>query len=241
MVLVEGRNPVLEALKAGRVQRIYIAQGSKDSGLQEILTLAREQRIPVVHQEKEILAERAVTEAYQGIIAEAKPIPTYTVDQWLAKFSERQDLVVLVLDELTDPRNFGSLLRTADAAGVDGCIIPERRGVGITPIVEKASAGAAQYVPVIVAPNIVRVLDQLKSAGFWVYGAAAEADTQLYSGIDFSGRVALVIGSEGKGLRKLVREHCDLLVSIPMQGNIQSLNAGVAGALFMYEVLRSRL
>lgn len=241
MQTVEGRNPVLEALKAGRVRRIYVAKGTKESGMQELLQEARNKRIPVVQLDKTDIETKAVTEAHQGVIAEADPIPTYSLDQWLAKIGEKPDAVVLILDELTDPRNLGSLLRTADAAGVDGCIIPERRGVGITPVVEKTSAGAAQYVPVVVVPNIVKAIDQLKEAKFWVYGAAVDETNHLYAGHDFSGRVALVIGAEGKGLRRLVREHCDLLVSIPMRGNIQSLNASVAGALLMYEVLRSRL
>ncbi|NLY55822.1 MAG: 23S rRNA (guanosine(2251)-2'-O)-methyltransferase RlmB [Firmicutes bacterium] len=241
MIQIEGRNPIREALRARRVKRIFVAKEVKESGIKDILDAAARQNLPIIRLTKQELVQRAHTEGHQGIIAEAEPIRTLSLKEWLAKLNGRDDAVVLVLDEITDPRNLGSLLRTADAAGVAGCIIPERRGVGITAVVEKASAGAAQYVPVIEVPNIVGALDQLKQARFWVYGADAEAPIHLYSGLDFSGRVALVIGAEGKGLRRLVKEHCDLLVSIPMRGKIQSLNAGVAGALFMYEVLRSRL
>ncbi|MBO8126830.1 MAG: 23S rRNA (guanosine(2251)-2'-O)-methyltransferase RlmB [Firmicutes bacterium] len=241
MVNIEGRNPVREALRVGRVKRLFVAKEAGKKGISDILEAAKEQRIPVVFLDKQELLRRAQTQVHQGVIAEAEPIQTYELPRWLAEIKEDRDAVVLVLDELTDPRNFGSLLRTADAAGVSGCVIPRRRGAGITPVVEKASAGAAQYIPVIEVPNLVSTLKILKEEGFWLYGADVDAPRHLYSGLDFSGRVALVIGAEGKGLRRLVKEQCDFLVSIPMKGNIQSLNASVAGALFMYEILRSRL
>lgn len=237
-----GVNPVLEALKGGRpVTRILVAdQRKQDRDIQTILRLAREQGTEVRFAGREALNREAPGTVHQGIMAFAAAKKYATLDDLLAVPAERgQTPLILVLDGVEDPRNLGAILRTADAAGVHGVVIPERRAAGLTETVSKAAAGALEHVPVAKVVNIVHTLDTLKKAGLWVTGAEAGGDT-AYWHADFTRPTALVLGGEDRGVRRLVRERCDYLVTLPMQGRISSLNVSVAAGILLYEVLRQR-
>lgn len=239
MDLLYGRNSVLEALRAGRVvRRLLIADGAH--GIDNLLTEARQLRVSVAMFDRRELDRRA-GDHHQGVVAEAEPFRYAHPDDLLASADERgEPPLLLVLDSLQDPQNFGTLLRTAQAVGVHGVVIPEHRAVGVTPAVSNASAGAVEHLRVAQVTNLVRALSQLKSRGVWAYGLSAEANTSYWE-TDLSGPLALVVGSEGSGLGRLVREACDGLVSIPMAGGaIQSLNASVAGSIVLYEAFRQR-
>jgi 23S rRNA (guanosine2251-2'-O)-methyltransferase len=232
-----GRNSVLEALRAGRkVSRVLIADGSH--GLDNLVAEARRRRIPFeIHDRREL--DRRAGDHHQGVIAEADPFTYAHPDDLLASAEEHSETpLLLALDSLQDPQNFGTLLRTAQAVGAHGVLVPEHRAVGVTPAVSNASAGAVEHLRVARVTNLARSLGQLKSRGVWVYGLTVDADT-AYWDVDLSGPLALVVGSEGSGLGRLVREACDVLVRIPMaDGAIQSLNASVAGSLVLYEAFR---
>lgn len=238
---LEGRNPVLEALRAGRpINKLLVAEGSKDGSIREILALARERRLVVQEVERKRLDELAGSRAHQGVLALVAAKSYVEVEDLLAGARVKgEPPFLLVLDALEDPQNFGSILRTAEGAGVHGVIIPRRRSVGLTAAVGKASAGAMEYVPVARVTNVTQTLDFLKKNGIWVAGADL-AGERLYYEADLNGPLALVIGGEGRGLGPLVRSRCDLLVRIPMFGRVSSLNAGVAAALMIYEVVRQR-
>ena len=232
MDLLYGRHPVLEALRARRrrVHRVLIAQGAH--GLDDLLAEARSRKVPVEVVER----RRLEPEHHQGVVAEVDPFP----------YTRLQDLLVqpkpllLVLDSLQDPQNFGTLLRTAQACGVDGVVVPEHRSVGVTPAVASASAGAVEHLRIARETNLSRAIQALKASNVWVYGLAVDAQ-QAYWQIDWTGACAVVVGSEGPGLGRLVRESCDELVNIPMvRGAVQSLNASVAGSLVLYEAYRQR-
>jgi 23S rRNA (guanosine2251-2'-O)-methyltransferase len=230
-----GRNSVGEALRAGRtIHRLLIADGAH--GLEPLVNEARRKRIPFeIHDRREL--DRRAGDHHQGVIAEAEAFAYSHVDDLLGR---GEPPLLLALDSLQDPQNFGTLLRTAQACGVHGVIVPEHRAVGVTPAVSNASAGAVEHLRVCQVTNLSRTLAELKSRGMWVYGLTAEAD-QPYYDQDLGGAVALVVGSEGSGIGRLVREACDVLVSIPMaDGAIQSLNASVAGSLVLYEAFHQR-
>jgi len=237
---IEGRQPVMEFLKAGQpINKLLIAKGSRDRQLQRIVALAREQGVVVQEVDRAHLDKISATGRHQGVAAQAAAVAYAELEDLLAKARDPEwPPFILVLDGLEDPHNLGSLIRSAEAARVDGVVIPKRRAVGVTPVVAKVSAGALSYVPVARVVNIPRALDQLKEAGFWVVGA------DMAGGIcyeqDLTGPIALVVGGEGEGLSRLVKEKCDVLAQIPMLGKINSLNAGVAGALLMFEVVRQR-
>ncbi len=237
---VEGRNPVMEALRAGKtIEKILVAKGSREGAVKDILKTARERGIVVQEVDRKRLDSISQTGRHQGIIALVVPYTYVSVDDILEKARCANELpFVAVLDCIEDPHNLGAIIRTAECCGVHGIIIPKRKAVGITPTVVKASAGAVEYVPVARVTNIASTLEYLKEQGLWVVGAEAEATP--YNVQDMKGPIALVIGSEGKGLRRLVKEKCDYLVGIPMKGKINSLNASVAAAILMYEVLRQR-
>ena len=223
---IEGRNPITEAIKSGRgIEKILIEKGSH--GLQNIVELAREKGITVQFAEN--------IRAKQGIAAVVAAHEYADVSAMIDTAS-----FVVVLDGICDPHNLGSILRTANAAGVDGIIIPKRNAVGLTETVAATSAGAVEYTPVAKVSNITALLDDLKERGFWIYGAAAEEDSKICYDEKFDGKVALVIGSEGDGISRLVKTKCDFLVKIPMFGEIESLNASVAAGILMYEVVRQR-
>lgn len=239
--LIEGRNPVIEALKNGReINKIFVAKGDREGSIRHIVSMARAKGIVVQEVEPARLNSISVTHSHQGIIAFASPVEYVEVEDILASASSKKETpFIVMLDGLTDPHNLGAILRTADAAGVHGVIIPKRRSAGLTATVAKASAGAIEYVPVARVPNIVQAMEKLKKAGLWVAGTDAGADKTLFD-TDLKGPIAVVIGSEGEGLGKLVKEKCDFLVSIPMKGRISSLNAATAGAVIMYEIVRQR-
>lgn len=236
---VAGRRPVLEALRAGRpINKIMVAGGNR-RGLEDLLALARARRIPVHEVAPPVLESLSAGSAHQGIIAVAAARAYAAIDDILALAAERgQAPFVVLLDGLEDPHNLGAVIRTAEAAGAHGVVIPERRAAGLTPVVVKASAGASEHLPVARVTNMNRTLEELKEKGLWIAGA--DMDGQDYRRADFTGPIGLVIGGEGKGLSRMVREHCDYLVSIPMRGRVGSLNASVAAGLLIYEVLRRR-
>lgn len=239
--MLEGRNSVLEALKAGRsINRIFVAKGDREGSVNQIIAMARESKILIQEIERAKLDEMSQTYSHQGVIALAAAKNYVEVDEILAKAAESgKPPFIIVLDEITDSYNLGSILRTANAAGAHGVIIPKRRAIGLTPAVSKASAGAIEYVPVARVTNIVQTIEMLKKKNIWVVGTDLSGDKPYYER-DLTGPIALVIGSEGEGMGKLVRESCDFVVSIPMLGQISSLNAAVAGAIVTYEILRQR-
>ena len=239
MDLLYGRNAVREALRASRrIHRVLIAEGTH--GLDEHVAAARERRIPVQYGPRQTLDQWAGAH-HQGIAAEADPFPYVTLDRVLEIGTERgEPALVLVLDSLQDPQNFGTLLRTAQACGVHGVLIPEHRAVGVTPGVSNASAGAVEHLAVARVTNLARALRSVKDHGVWVYGLAAEASDPYWQ-VDLRGPVALVVGSEGHGLSRLVRETCDGVITIPMTPHaVESLNAAVAGSLVVYDAFRQR-
>lgn len=238
---LEGRNPVLEALKAGRsINRILVAKGEREGSVNQIIALARQKHIILQEVDRTKLDSLSSTFAHQGVIAFAAAKDYVEVDDILdiAGASGRPPFLV-ILDEITDSHNLGSILRTADAAGVHGVIIPKRRAVGLTSMVSKASAGAIEYVPVARVTNIAQTIEYLKKKNIWVVGTDSSGEKPFYQN-DLKGPIALVVGSEGEGMGKLIRESCDFTVNIPMMGKISSLNAAVAGAIVMYEILRQR-
>ena len=240
--ILVGRNAVFEALKAGRgINRILVAQGAKEAALAPLLSLAREQGVPVRANKREKLDQLAPDMRHQGVIAYAAPVAYASLDDVFACAEEKgEPPLLLLLDEIEDPHNFGALLRTADAAGVHGVLVPERRGCALTATVAKTSAGAVEHVRVVRIGNIVQEMERLKDRGLWLVGADMAGEHDLFHA-DLTGPLVIVIGNEGKGLGRLVKETCDFLVQIPMQGAINSLNASVAGALLMYEAKRARL
>lgn len=236
---IEGRRPVLEALEAGsKITRILLQKGSSGKPVTEVLALAEKLAIPIEYRDKAAFEKLAVTRNHQGILAETSPFRYTPFEELLAARLEEPPFLVL-LDHVQDPHNLGALIRTAYAAGCHGVVIPERRAAQMTPAAVRTAAGAAEYLPVAQVVNIARCLDQCKEAGLWVYGADMGGET-LYPKGDYKGAVALVIGSEGEGLTRLVKEKCDYLVRLPMRGKVASLNASVAGALLFYEVYRQR-
>ncbi len=238
---IEGRNPVLEALRAGReINKLLVAKGAQEGSVRQILGLARDAGVVVQTVDRARLDALAQGRSHQGVIALVAAQNYATVDDILARAKQRnEDPLVLVLDGVEDPQNLGSLIRSADGAGAHGVIIPERRAVGLTAVVAKASAGAVEHVPVARVTNVVRTLEELKQAGLWVVGTHQDAP-ELYYQARLAGPLAVVVGGEGKGIGRLVGEHCDFMVRLPMLGQVSSLNAGVAGAILLYEVHRQR-
>jgi len=240
--IIEGRNAVIEALRVGKsIDKIFIAKGDTDRTLGHIASKARESCIVVVDADRRKLDYMSVTKAHQGVIALIGVNEYCELGDILSHAEEKNEApFVIVCDEVSDPRNLGAIIRSAECAGAHGVIIPKRRSAGLTAIVGKASAGAAEHMLIARVPNIPASLKELKDKGLWIYGAAAGGESQLW-GTDFTGSMALVIGSEGDGIGRLVRENCDFIVNIPMVGRINSLNASAAASVIMYEVLRQRV
>ena len=240
--VIEGRNAVVEALRAGvTIDKIFIMKGETDSVLGHIASTAREKGIVVVDADRRKLDNMSRTHSHQGVIALCSVREYASVDDILNAAREKgEHPLIVVCDELTDPHNLGAVIRTADAAGAHGVIIPKRRSAGLTAIVGKTSAGAVAHVPVARVPNITALLKELKEEGVWVFGTAAEGNTSLYKA-DLKGPAAIDIGSEGDGMSRLVAENCDFTVSIPMFGKINSLNASAAAAVLLYEAVRQRV
>ena len=240
MANIEGRNPVIEAIKNDReIDKIMISNSAKEGSIKKIIAMAKEKNLVVQYVDKNKLDEISTSHAHQGVIAQVSEYKYYELDELIASAKEKSEHpFFIILDEITDPHNLGTIIRTADAVGAHGVIIPKRRSVHITPTVAKASAGAIEHVPVARVSNIVQVIEELKKQGIWVAGANMHG--QYMHKQDLTGPLAIVIGSEGKGLGKLVSESCDYIVSIPMQGKINSLNASVAAGVLLYEAYRQR-
>ncbi|TCL74302.1 23S rRNA (guanosine2251-2'-O)-methyltransferase [Hydrogenispora ethanolica] len=239
---IEGRNPVLEALRAGHeITKIYIQKNETPSGpLREILGLAERQRIPLHPVDLPALNRMAQTRNHQGIIAVAAQWKYATLEQILERAAAKgEPPFLLFLDGVEDPQNLGSIIRTAEAAGVHGIIIPERRSAGLSGAVSRASAGAIEYVPVARVTNLTKTVEELKKAGIWFTGAEMDGKVEFQKA-DLTGPMGLVMGGEGKGISRLLAEHCDQIVRLPMWGRINSLNVAVATGIVLYEVRRQR-
>ena len=239
--MLEGRNAVTEALSAGRtIDKLFVADGDTDRALARICAMAKQAGAVVVPTDRRKLDYMSATGAHQGVIAMVAAHDYASIDDILKKAQDAgEPPLIVICDELSDPHNLGAIIRTAECAGAHGIIIPKRRGVGLTAVVGKASAGALEYMPVARVSNITAAIDTLKKAGVWVYGTAAEGDTTLYKA-DLKSAAAIVIGNEGEGMSRLVSERCDFKVSIPMKGSISSLNASAAAAIMLYEAVRQR-
>ena len=239
--IIEGRNSVIEAIKAGRnIDKIYCAKGETDSTLGYIASTARNAGIVVVNCDKRKLDYMSVTKSHQGVIAVCTAISYCDVSDILEYAKERnENPFVIICDEISDPHNLGAIIRTAECAGAHGVIIPKRRNAGVTAIVDKSSAGAAEHMRIAKVSNINNAIKTLKESGLWIYGTAPEGSSDMWS-TDMTGPMALVIGSEGSGIGRLVKEHCDYIIKIPMFGQISSLNASVAASIVMYEIVRQK-
>ena len=251
MQIIYGINPVMEAFRHGsiNIEKVVVAPGRGGEPLRKILNLAREKDIPVEFKDRTYIDRLAGNKSHQGIIGLCKAFSNASVDEVVAHRHEsfKNDLI-LILDGITDPQNLGSLIRTAHCCGANGVIIPEKRAVSVTGTVMKASAGAAQYTPIAMVVNLFRTIEYLKKKGFWIYGAAAHFNghdgawpssyAKEICNHDFDGHIGLVMGSEGKGISPLIKKGCDFLVSIPLMGNVDSLNVSVAAGIIMYEILR---
>ena len=240
--MIEGRNAVIEALRSGTaIDKIYLQKGETDKTLGHIASRARAAGTVVVEADRRKLDAMSRTHAHQGVIALASVREYVSVESILHSAREKGEAPLLVVcDEISDPHNLGAIIRTAYCAGAHGVIIPKRRSAGLTSVVAKTSAGAVSYLPVARVPNLPALLKELKSQGVWVFGTAAGGTTDLYH-VDLKGPAAIVIGSEGEGMSRLVEENCDFLVSIPMKGGLNSLNASAAAAVLLYEAVRQRM
>lgn len=239
--IIEGRNAVLEALRAGTaLDKLYLLQGEGDAALRHLASAAREQGVVVTHADRRKLDAMSRTRAHQGVIAVTAAREYASVEDILSAARDKgEPPLVVVCDELTDPHNLGAVIRSAECAGAHGVIIPKRRSAGLTAVVAKTSAGAVSHLPVARVANLPSLLKDLKKQGLWIFGAAADAPTTLYDA-DLKGPAAIVIGSEGTGMGRLVAENCDFLLSIPMKGKLNSLNASAAAAVLLYEAVRQR-
>ena len=240
--IIEGRNAVIEALRAGvTIDKIFIMKGETDATLGHIASTAREAGIVVVDADRRTLDGMSRTHSHQGVIAQAAVREYASVDDILNAAREKgENPLIVVCDELSDPHNLGAVIRTAECAGAHGVVIPKRRSAGLTAVVAKTSAGAVSHLPVARVANLPSLLKDLKKEGLWIFGTAADGTTSLYDA-DLKGPAVIVIGSEGDGMGRLVTENCDFLVSIPMKGKINSLNASAAAAILLYEAVRQRL
>lgn len=239
--MIEGRNAVTEAIRSGRnIDRVFIADSEGDKALSRIAAMARELGAVVKTADRRKLDQLSATGAHQGVVAYVAAHEYATVEDILRVAEERNEApLIVVCDEISDPHNLGAIIRSANCAGAHGVIIPKRRSVGLTAVVAKASAGALEYVKVARVANLTAALEKLKKAGIWVFGTDASGDKSLYEA-DLKGPAAIVIGSEGFGMSRLVCDSCDFKVSIPMKGNVNSLNASASAAILLYEAVRQR-
>jgi 23S rRNA (guanosine2251-2'-O)-methyltransferase len=238
---IVGRNPVLELLRSGRsVNKIWIAEGSQKGPISQVMSMAKEAKIQVQIVPKKKIDQVADGQVHQGVVALVAAYEYVEVEDLLRKAADLgEPPFLLILDEIEDPHNLGSILRTADVVGAHGVIIPKRRAVGLTSTVAKSSAGAMEYVPVARVTNIVRTMEELKEKGVWMAGTDATGEQDIREA-RFDMPIGIVIGSEGKGMSRLVKETCDFVVRLPMVGHVNSLNASVAAALLMFEVMKQR-
>ncbi|KGN02716.1 RNA methyltransferase [Clostridium novyi A str. 4570] len=240
--LIEGRNAVIEALRSDRtIEYVMVAKGNMSGSINKVLGIAKDKGIIIKEVDRKKLDSMSITGAHQGVMAIVTPFKYSQIEDIFNYAKEKgEEPFILVLDEIEDPHNLGSIMRTAEICGVHGIVIPKRRNVGVTPTVYKTSAGAAEYVKVAKVANINRAIDEIKERGIWVYGADMDGENYCFQ-TNFKGAVALVIGSEGKGISKLTKQKCDVLIKIPMVGKITSLNASVAAGIMMYEVLKQNM
>lgn len=238
--IISGRNPVSEAIRGNRpIDKILVAKGEKNGAIVAILAKAKTKRVPIKEVDRVKLDYLSGGAAHQGIVAFAAVKDYCSVDDIFDTAALRgEPPFILVLDELEDPHNLGAIIRTAECAGIHGIIVPKRRSAGLSYTVGKASAGAVEYMNVARVTNIAQTLDELKARGIWIYGA--DMNGTDFRQCDFSGASAIVIGNEGKGISRLVKEKCDIIVSLPMKGKINSLNASVAAGILMYEAMKNR-
>lgn len=239
--IIEGKNAVIEAIRAGRpIDKIFLARGASDRAMGFIASTARSAGIAVTECDRRKLDAMSATGAHQGVIAVAAAREYCEVDDILALAATRgEDPFVVVCDGLEDPRNLGAVIRCAECAGAHGIVIPRHHSAGVTAAADKASAGAAEHMLIARVANLTAALEEMKKHGLWVYGAEAGGTSALWK-TDMKGPICLVIGSEGQGLSRLVREHCDFIMDIPMTGRVNSLNASVAAAILLYEIVRQR-
>lgn len=239
--IIEGRNAVLEAIRSGKtIDKIFVLENSVDGPTRTILREADKNKIQVNRVSKERLDQITTTGKHQGVIAYAAAFDYSTVDDILAKAKEKgEDPFIFILDEIEDPHNLGAIIRTANLAGAHGVVIPKHRAVGLTATVVKASAGALNYTPVAKVTNISKTIEALKEEGLW-FVCADMGGTTMYD-LNLKGPIGVVIGNEGSGVSDLVKKNCDMIASIPMKGDIDSLNASVAAGVLAYEVVRQRL
>ena len=238
---VEGRNAVLELLESGKdVNKIFIAKGEKHGSINKIIAIAKEKKIIVVEKDKKQLEQMAGTENFQGVIAIVPPYEYSKIPEILETAKQRQeDAFILILDGIEDPHNLGSIIRTAETAGVHGIIIPKRRAVAVNSTVNKVSCGAVQHIKIARVTNISDAIEDLKREGLWICGTDVATDKYYYNQ-DLTGPLAIVIGNEGKGISEKVKKNCDFLVKIPMKGKIESLNAAVSTGIVVYEAVKQR-
>ncbi|HIU51277.1 MAG TPA: 23S rRNA (guanosine(2251)-2'-O)-methyltransferase RlmB [Candidatus Merdicola faecigallinarum] len=238
---IEGRNAVLELLESGKdINKILIEKGEKHGSINKIIAKAKEKKIIIVEKEKKQMQEMAQSESYQGVIALVPPFEYCDIDDILKEAdNKKEDPFLLILDGIEDPHNLGAIIRTAETAGVHGVIIPKRRAASVNSTVNKVSAGAVQHMKIARVNNINETISKLKEKGIWIYGTDMNTDTYYYNQ-DMKGPIAIVIGGEGFGISRLVKENCDFLVKIPMKGKITSLNAAVSAGIIIYDVVRQK-
>ena len=239
--VVEGRNPVLEALRAGRkIDKLYVQKGERDNTLRFLTAKAREAGAAIVEVDRHKLDQMSRTRAHQGVIA-TMPARDYADLEEILDRAEREgrEPMLVLCDGITDPANLGAIIRSAEIAGCDAVVVPKRRSAGLTATVSKASAGALEHLPVARVANLPTLINELKERGFWCFAADGDGDRNIYQA-DFRGKCAIVIGSEGEGVSRLVLERCDVVVKIPMYGKITSLNASAAAAVILFEAVRQR-
>ena len=238
---VEGRNSVLELLESGKdINKIFVARGEKQGSINKIIGKAKDSKIVLVETDKRKLDEMSQTGNHQGVIAIVPPFEYCDVDDILNVAKEKnEDPFVIILDGIEDPHNLGAIIRTAETAGAHGVVIPKRRAVGVNSTVNKSSAGAVEYMKVARVNNITETMNYLKEKGLWIIGTDMDTDKYYYNQ-NMTGPIAIVIGSEGFGMSRLVKENCDILVKIPMNGKITSLNASVSAGIVMYEIVKQK-
>ncbi len=234
--IIEGRNPVIEALKSDReVTKLLVLDGSREGSIKKIISMASEKNIQINYVGKNKINSIAESDNHQGVIAYVSDHEYYELKD-VVNMDAQNDLVI-ICDEITDPHNLGAIIRSADAAGASGIVIPKRRSVHVTPVVSKTSAGATEYVKIARVTNLNRAIDELKELGYWIVGADMDGDRHYFEA-DLKGKIGLVIGGEGKGVSRMVKERCDFVVKIPMRGQVSSLNASAAASILMFEVVR---
>ncbi len=239
---IEGRNSVLELLESGKdINKIFVTKGEKHGSINKILAIAKERKIIIVEKDKKQMDEMAQEENYQGVIAIVPPYEYVEIEDILEYAKQKQeDPFILILDGIEDPGNLGSIIRTAETAGVHGIIIPKRRAASVNSTVNKVSAGAVEYMNIARVTNISDAIEKLKQNGLWICGTSIDANKYYYNQ-DLTGPLAIVIGNEGKGIGEKVKNNCDFLVKIPMKGKIGSLNAGVSTGIIVYEAVKQRI